>query len=64
MMSGGSLDFMLKFVYIQIYIAIGVGAITVMFYFMFNAFSAVLAYKVRIKYFQRCLEMDASFYDE
>ena len=64
MMSGGSLDFMLKFVYIQIYIAIGVGTITVLFYFMFNAFSAVLAYKVRIKYFQRCLEMDASFYDE
>lgn len=52
------------FIMIQIYLAFGVCIVTTFFNYSFNVFSANLSYKIRMKYFERCLEMDAAWYDE
>lgn len=52
------------FIYIQIGMAVGFALVSLLYYYVFNAFSGNLSYKIRIKYFERCLEMDAAFYDD
>jgi ATP-binding cassette subfamily B (MDR/TAP) protein 1 len=48
----------------MLYIATGVFLVSMANIILFSVFSENIAYRIRLMYFKRCLEKDASYYDE